>query len=600
MMPTSPSTRRDQVRRAAAGTLLASFRGSTVPEWVGRAVDDGLGGICVYGSNRGLDVASMAAVLHERRADVVVAADEEGGDVTRLEAATGSSVPGNAALGVVDHVDLTQRIGGALGGLLRSVGIDLDLAPCADVNSDPANPVIGVRSFGADPHLAARHTAAFVSGLQAAGVAACAKHFPGHGAVTVDSHLALPTVDAPLTVLRERELVPFRAALAAGVAAVMPGHLLVPALDADAPATVSRAIITDLLRGELGFDGVVVTDALDMGGIGGPPEIPANVVRALAAGADLCCLGPDNDEALVQACIDAVEAAVAAGTLAAERLWDAATRVAALRPALDVAAGRSDLASVSDACAGEGRQNAGSPSGGTGEGDLASVSGGCAGEGRQNDGAPPDQGTGRDTVIVALARAGAEAAGRALRVDGVVPHPVRGAHVVELDRPVNIAAGAVPWGVAASLAGLDPTTTAARVAEGDDAGIAAALDTGAGRPLVVVVRDPQRRPAQATALRTLLGARPDAVVVDMGWPSAAPTGVAAPGGPGGADDAAGGPGGGELGDPGAPAAAVRITTFGASRASGEAVARLLAGVHETEAGPPAGPTRPTSGRISRG
>ena len=258
-----------ELRRAAAGTLLASFPGPSVPGWLLRRVEDGLGGVCLYGSNRHADIGAVAALLHGARPSVVVAADEEGGDVTRIEATTGSSLPGNAALGAVDDVELTRAVAGALGARLRSLGVDLDLAPCADVNSDPDNPVIGVRSFGADPALVARHTAAFVSGLQAAGVAACAKHFPGHGAVTVDSHLALPTVAE----VGERELAPFRAAVAAGVAAVMPGHLRVPALD-DAPASVSRRVLVDLLRGSLGFDGVVVTDALDMGGIGGPAGDP--------------------------------------------------------------------------------------------------------------------------------------------------------------------------------------------------------------------------------------------------------------------------------------------------------------------------------------
>ena len=124
----------------------------------------------------------MAAALLAPGRACVVALDEEGGDVTRIEATTGSSLPGNAALGAVDDESLTSAVAAALGARLRRLGVDLDLAPCADVNSDPANPVIGVRSFGADPALVARHTAAFVTGLQSAGVAACAKHFPGHGA----------------------------------------------------------------------------------------------------------------------------------------------------------------------------------------------------------------------------------------------------------------------------------------------------------------------------------------------------------------------------------------------------------------------------------
>jgi beta-N-acetylhexosaminidase len=522
-----------ELRRLALGTLLASFPGAEVPSWLWRSADAGLGGVCLYGSNRDADVAAVAAGLHAVRADVVVALDEEGGDVTRLEAATGSSVPGNAALGAIDDEDLTCGVGRALGAVLLASGIDLDLAPCADVNSDPENPVIGVRSFGADPALVARQVAAFTSGLQGAGVAACAKHFPGHGATVVDSHLALPTVAATADALRDRELVPFRAAIAAGVRAVMPGHLLVPALDAEHPATVSRRIVTDLLRGELGFTGLVVTDALDMGGAGGPAAIPASVAGALAAGADLCCLGPDNDGVLVEACVDAVLAAVAAGELAVDRLVDAAARVAALRssasPRGPEPATEHATESVTEPHV-ESHESAGARS--------------------------------------ALAAVGAEAAERALRVDGALPEQslFAGAHVVELDRPANIAAGAVPWGVGAPLRALATTATTARVPEGNDHAVASALVAAADRSLVVVVRDAHRRPAQAAALATLAAARPDAVVVDMGWP----------------------------GNPtDRPAVATWITTHGASRASGEAVARVLAGA-------PTAVSPATSGRTSRG
>jgi beta-N-acetylhexosaminidase len=476
------------VRQAAAGTLLASFPGEAVPDWLVRRAAGGLGGVCLYGSNRDADVAAVAEAV----APAVLALDEEGGDVTRLDAGAGSPLPGNAALGAADDVELTAAVAGALGARLRSLGVTLDLAPCADVNSDPTNPIIGVRSFGVEPDLVARHTAAFVIGLQAAGVAACAKHFPGHGAVAVDSHVALPTVTAPLAVLYDRELASFRAAIAAGVAAIMPGHLLVPALDRERPASVSRRVLTGLLRAELGFAGLIVTDALDMGGIGGPAGIPDAVVRALAAGADLCCLGPDNDDALVAACVDAVAAAVDAGELPADRVHDATERVAGLRAWLPTPPGAA-------------------------AGDLAAL--------------------------------GAAAARRALRVDGAVPAAMTGAVVVELQRPDTIAAGPVPAGVAAALCRHDPGATLACVPEGDDRALAAALLAARGRPLVVVARDAARRPAQAAALRTLLTARPDAVLVDTGWP-----------------------GGHTL-----PHAAARITTFGASPACGEAAARLLLG-----------------------
>jgi beta-N-acetylhexosaminidase len=523
-----------ELRRLALGTLLSSFAGAEVPSWMWRAADAGLGGVCLYGSNVGADVPAVAGGLHAVRPDLVVALDEEGGDVTRLEAATGSSIPGNAALGAVDDERMTHAVGLALGAVLAATGVDLDLAPCADVNSDPANPVIGVRSFGADAALVATHVDAFVAGLQETGVAACVKHFPGHGATAVDSHLTVPTVTAPADVLRDRELLPFRAAIRAGVRAVMPGHLLVPALDPERPATVSRQIVTDLLRDELGFTGLVVTDALDMGGAGGPAAIPATVAAALAAGADLCCLGPDNDEALVEACVDAVVKAVAGGALAVERLADAAERVAALRrppvpptvPAADVSAGPAESQE------------------------------------------PLHEAGGHDTPRVALAAVGAEAAVRALRIDGALPEPslLAGAHVVELDRPANVAAGAVPWGVGAPVRAIDPTATAARVPEGDDHAVASALVAAADRPLVIVVRDAHRRPAQAAALRTLGAARPDAVVVDMGWP---------------------------MGPADRPAVATWITTHGGSRASGDAAAHVLAGA-------PAPASVASSGRTSRG
>jgi beta-N-acetylhexosaminidase len=530
----------DEMRRLALGTLLSSFPGPDVPSWVWRAADGGLGGVCLYGSNRDVDVAAVASGLHAVRADLVVAVDEEGGDVTRLEAVSGSSIPGNAALGAVDDERLTHAVGLALGAVLRASGIDLDLAPCADVNSDPDNPVIGVRSFGADPALVARHVAALTSGLQEAGVAACAKHFPGHGATAVDSHVAVPTVAAPADVLWDRELVPFRAAIAAGVRAVMPGHLLVPAFDPERPATASPRIVTDLLRGELGFAGLVVTDALDMGGAGGPDAIPTSVVAALVAGADLCCLGPDNDEELVEACVAAVLAAVDAGELPVARLADAAARVAALRDGSAPAVPATELAT--------------DPSAGRA----------MASQERSQD--RSQERGGADAARSALVAFGAEAARRALRVDGALPGPLAGAHVVELDRPANIAAGAVPWGVARPLAALDPAATATRVAEGDDHAIASALLAAADRPLVVVVRDAHRRPAQAAALATLAAARPDAVVVDMGWPA----------------------------DPAPrPDVATWVTTHGASRASGEVAAAMLAGPLAT-ASPAA------SGRTSRG
>ena len=168
---------------------------------------------------------------------------------------------------------LTQRVHAAIGADLAALGINLDLAPCLDVLAAPENPVVGTRSFGASPELVARHGAAAVRGLQSAGIAACAKHFPGHGATLLDSHAEVAVVPDGLAVVTGRDLPPFRAAVAAGVLAVMPGHLRVAGLTGSLPASLSAAAVA-LLRSSLGFDGVVVTDALEMRAVEGPVRYP--------------------------------------------------------------------------------------------------------------------------------------------------------------------------------------------------------------------------------------------------------------------------------------------------------------------------------------
>ena len=259
---------------------------------------DGLGGVCLFGPNieSAEQLRALNATLRAANPDAVIAIDEEGGDVTRLFYDRGAPFPGNAVLGRIDDVELTRRVAAAVGAALVATGCTLTFAPDVDVNSNPDNPVIGVRSFGADAELVARHTAAWVDGLQQTGVAASAKHFPGHGDTATDSHLALPVVDLPVETLRARELVPFRAAIAAGSRTIMTSHILLPQLDAEHPATFSARILQGLLRGELGFDGVIVTDALDMAGASGVHGIPEAAVRALAAGCDLLCIGTDNTD----------------------------------------------------------------------------------------------------------------------------------------------------------------------------------------------------------------------------------------------------------------------------------------------------------------
>ncbi len=253
---------------------------------------------------------------------MLVAIDEEGGDVTRLEAATGSSYPGNAALGAVDDVELTEQVAAAMGAELSAVGVNVDLAPVADVNTNPENPVIGIRSFGADGELAARHVAAFVRGLQGSGVAACAKHFPGHGDTSEDSHHELPVVES----IENDALLPFQAAIEADAQAIMTAHIVVRALG-DTPATMSREILHRLLREELGYDGLVMTDALEMRAISATVGVEEGAVRAIEAGADALCLGHDLFEESVQSVCDALVGAVRSGRLEESRLAEAAGRV---------------------------------------------------------------------------------------------------------------------------------------------------------------------------------------------------------------------------------------------------------------------------------
>lgn len=304
---------------SALRCVFPGFEGTTAPGWLLRAVDQGLGGVVLFARNiedRG-QVAELVASLHARRPDLIVAIDEEGGDVTRLEAKTGSSFPGNLALGAAHDPSLTEAVARAIGADLASLGIDLNFAPVADVNSDPRNPVIGVRSFGSEPTQVADQTAAWVRGLQSAGVAATAKHFPGHGGTSADSHHELPVGDA--------ELRPFEAAIAAGVRAVMSAHIVVPVLD-EAPATISHAVMTGTLRSELGFDGLAISDGLDMRGVSGDRGIGEAAALAVGAGCDALCVGggPTGPEV-----VDEIVAALTAH-VSAERLDEAARRVRAL------------------------------------------------------------------------------------------------------------------------------------------------------------------------------------------------------------------------------------------------------------------------------
>ena len=234
--------------RLAEAILIPPFPGTAAPGWVLAALGRGLAGVTLYGQNIAApgQVSALIAALREATAGdgPVIAIDEEGGDVTRVAFAEGSPYPGNAALGMVDDTALTRAVHQAIGADLAALGINFDMAPCADVLGAADSPAIGTRSFGADTGLVSRHTAAAVAGLQSAGVAACTKHFPGHGRTGTDTHEAIATIEGSLAELRLVDLPPFEAAIRAGTLAIMPSHLRVPELTGDLPATVSAAAIT--------------------------------------------------------------------------------------------------------------------------------------------------------------------------------------------------------------------------------------------------------------------------------------------------------------------------------------------------------------------
>ena len=312
-------------KQDALGVLMPGFTGTTLPGWLGALLHDGLAGVCLFGHNVETpeQVAALTEAIYATNPLAIISIDEEGGDVSRLHQREGSPFPGNAVLGRLDDLDITRRVAGSVGAELANVGINLTLAPDADVNSNRDNPVIGIRSFGADPARVAAHTAAWIEGVQGTGVAACAKHFPGHGDTSADSHYTEPVVSADTSLLARRELIPFLAAIDAGAKAIMTSHIRVPALDPHNVATFSATILGDVLREQLGFDGVVVTDALDMAGASGDRGIPAAAVAAVAAGSDLLCLGSNNSEGEVQAVLEALLEAAGTAELPSERLADA-------------------------------------------------------------------------------------------------------------------------------------------------------------------------------------------------------------------------------------------------------------------------------------
>ncbi|MFF0573909.1 glycoside hydrolase family 3 protein [Streptosporangium saharense] len=452
------------LRRLALGTVLPAFEGTTAPAWLLDLLREGLGGVILFGRNivSPPQVAELVRQILDARPDAVVGIDEEGGDVTRIHHDEGSPYPGNRVLSENDDLDATRAVGRGIGAELRDLGVNFNLAPIGDYVTSPTSPLT-TRSFGRTPQTNAEHIAAWVEGLQSAGVAACVKHYPGLGGSLLDSHLSLGRVAAGRAEFEAEHLRTFVRAARANVASMMTAHVVVDCLDPGVPTTLSETVISDLLRDEIGYDGVVISDALEMRGVlDHASSLPAAAVGALRAGVDALCLGAVQFEDAARAVVDAIVAAAESGELAVERLEEANRRIRAMADAY-----------------------------------------------------PGTPGAPGATDTTAERSAGLAAAWGATVSEGEVSVAGGGVHVLTFDDRTSIAAGPVPWGVgpelrAAGVACNDLVLTPPIHDLPDLSGVAQ------DDVVVAVVRDLPLHPGSAEVFARLRA--PRLVVVDMGYP----------------------------------------------------------------------------------
>ncbi|WP_342505516.1 beta-N-acetylhexosaminidase [Sporosarcina sp. FSL K6-2383] len=299
-----------------------------------------VGGVIVMGKNVSTAAEMLQLINNIKQTNepnkipLFMSVDEEGGRVSRLPAGI-SKLPEAAKMGKQNDKTISYRAGNYVAEVLHEFGYNMNFAPVLDINNNPKNPVIGDRSLGADPELVGRLGVATMHGMMDNGIISVVKHFPGHGDTVVDSHKALPKVEVTLERLRNVELVPFQQAIDKGADAVMVAHILFPALDPDYPSSMSEAIITDLLRDDMQFDGIVITDDLTMGAIANDYTVPEAAVQSFISGSDLLLIvnGYDNQINTVNALVAAIEA----GEITEERLNESVKRILTLKEKYDVA-----------------------------------------------------------------------------------------------------------------------------------------------------------------------------------------------------------------------------------------------------------------------
>jgi len=318
--------------------FVLGFSGTQLPDEMAALLASGLAGVAIYARNYKDPIGLRALTDAIRRAakqPVLIGIDQEGGS-TRFALQPPFTVwPSPSELGALDDVALVEQVARAMARETRAAGVNLDFAPMLDLATNPASPVTSGRSFGASPEKVSRMGAAFLRGLAAEGILACAKHFPGHGDAAIDPHIDLPRFDGTPERLAEQELLPFAAAIAAGVPSIMTAHILLPQVDPDRPASISPVVLQGILRRQLRFDGVILADDLGMGAIArryGPGE---SVVKTLDAGSDIAMLC--HDSAVVPEAIDAVAQSLREGRFARAQWSASRTRIARLREQLRAA-----------------------------------------------------------------------------------------------------------------------------------------------------------------------------------------------------------------------------------------------------------------------
>lgn len=301
-----------ELERLAARMISIGFDGPRLTDEARDLLQRGVSSVVLFTRNfqshdqlGELNARIKTSVKHP----VMIAADQEGGRVQRFRGEGFTTIPSMREIGQIGDVENARAVGQMLARELRAVHIDMNFSPVLDVDSNPTNPVIGARSFGSDPELVARMGCAMLEGLQGAGCAACGKHFPGHGDTSIDSHLDLPRLSHDMERLMRIELVPFQAAIDAGVAAIMSSHVIFEPLDGHFPATLSRAVLDGILRQRMEFDRVVISDDMEMKAMTDHFGFDESLVRGVEAGIDLflVCHSPALQnraiETLINACL---------------------------------------------------------------------------------------------------------------------------------------------------------------------------------------------------------------------------------------------------------------------------------------------------------